>query len=122
MQQQHWFSETSLLKQPASRILSTILVLPHFEIFGLIYLHEKGVSIVNRVAELEGKNGIGAHCFAFFSYLVGGESVLIQTVVPPNPVQHFEFAANQPVAALVNHLRTIQIQFLMRALILVHIN
>lgn len=109
VQQQNWFSETSFFQQPASRILQIKekkLGLANVGTdFGLVHLHEKGVSVVNGVAELEGKNGISAHRFTLFTNLVGCESVLVQTVVPPDPVQNFQFAASQPVTALVNHLR-----------------
>ena len=49
------------------------------------HLHEEGVAIVHRVAQLEGKDGVGATAMKLLSQLVGGEPVLVEAIVPGNP-------------------------------------
>lgn len=70
-----------------------------------MYLHKKGVSVVNRVSELEGKHGVGIHLFELVSELLWCQSVLIQTVVPRDLFKGLNFTAYEPVTSIHYHLK-----------------
>lgn len=68
-----------------------------------MYLHEKRVSVVYGIPQLKGKNCVGSHFSAPLSDLVRCESVLVESVVPPDSLQSLDVTAQEPVAGLVDH-------------------
>ena len=62
------------------------------------------MAVVDGVPELEREDGVGSHLLEFSPQLVGSQSVLVEAVVPCDPLQHLDLAAEQPVSALVDEL------------------
>ena len=63
------------------------------------------MSVVDGVPELEREDGVGPHLLEFRPQLVGSQSVLVEAVVPCDPLQDLDLAAEQPVSALVDKLK-----------------
>ena len=61
------------------------------------YLHEQSMSIVNWVPQLKGKDGISTTETELGPELMGCETVLIQTIIPVNPLQSLDVSSHQPV-------------------------
>lgn len=65
----------------------------------------------NQEVELAAEDGTATcvHFFKLLFELIGRQPVLVQTVVPVDPVQNLQVSANQPVATFHHHLETRQI-------------
>lgn len=61
------------------------------------YLHEQSMSIMNWVPQLKGKDGIGTTETELCPELMGCETILIQTIIPANPLQSLNVSSHQPV-------------------------
>ena len=61
------------------------------------YLHEQSMSIMNWVPQLKGKDGIGTTETELCPELMGCETILIQTIIPANPIQSLNVSSHQPV-------------------------
>lgn len=66
-------------------------------------LHEQRVPIVNGIPQLKGEHRVGVHPPAPLPYLVRRQPVLVEPVVPADPLEGLDLAAQQPVAGLVDH-------------------
>ena len=71
----------------------------------IVYLHEQGVSIVDGVAELKGEHSICSTTFELCPQLGGSQSIVVESIVPANPLQSLYVPTNQPIATIKNHLR-----------------
>lgn len=60
------------------------------------------MAVVNWISQLEGKHGIGAHRLELPLQLGRREPIVVQPVVPLDPLEHLELSAHQPIAARVN--------------------
>eukprot|EP00048_Salpingoeca_helianthica_P016651 m.233462 g.233462 ORF g.233462 m.233462 type:complete len:612 (+) comp19158_c0_seq1:183-2018(+) len=65
-------------------------------------LHEEGVTVVDGIAQLKGKDSIGTALGELGPKLVGSEAVVVQAVVPGDALQHLQVAAHQPLAVRVD--------------------
>ena len=72
--------------------------------FFISYLHEKRVTIVHWIAQLEGEHGIGSHLLEVFPQFGWSESVAVESVVPSDSIEYFELSANQPITARIDEL------------------
>lgn len=61
------------------------------------YLHEQSMSVVNWVPQLKGKDGISTTETELSPELMGCETILIQTIIPANPLQSLNVSSHQPV-------------------------
>ena len=69
-----------------------------------MYLHEEGVSIVDGVAELKGEHSVCPTTFELCPQLRGSQSIVVESVVPSNPLQGLNVTTNQPITTLKDHL------------------
>mmetsp|Transcript_9295 Transcript_9295/g.27989 ORF Transcript_9295/g.27989 Transcript_9295/m.27989 type:complete len:287 (-) Transcript_9295:310-1170(-) len=64
--------------------------------------HEKCVTVVNGVSELEEEDAVGVALLIFLLQLLRSQSVLIKAIIVLEPLEHLEIAANKPVTARVD--------------------
>lgn len=67
-------------------------------------LHQQRVPVMYRISQLKGEHRVGAHLPTLCPDLVRRQPVTIQTVVPANPLEDLQVAADQPVAGFQDHL------------------
>ena len=58
------------------------------------YLHEQSMSVVNWVPQLKGKDSICSTLTELRPEFMGGEAVLVQTIIPVNPLQSLNVSSN----------------------------
>lgn len=58
------------------------------------YLHEQSMSVVNWVPQLKGKDSICSTLTELRPEFMGGEAVLVQTIIPANPLQSLNVSSN----------------------------
>ena len=62
------------------------------------------MSVVHGIPELECKDSVGAQGLELGAEFLGRESELVQAIVPADPLNHLQIAAQQPVTGLVDQL------------------
>eukprot|EP00043_Microstomoeca_roanoka_P009948 m.94829 g.94829 ORF g.94829 m.94829 type:complete len:458 (-) comp14741_c0_seq3:54-1427(-) len=67
-------------------------------------LHQKGMTIVYRVTQLEGIDGISVAALKLGTQLIGCQAVLIETIIPLDALKDLNFTANEPVTSRHHHL------------------
>jgi len=58
------------------------------------YLHEQSMSIVNWVPQLKGKDRVCSTLTELCPEFMGSEAVLVQTIIPANPLQSLNVSSN----------------------------
>mmetsp|Transcript_128356 Transcript_128356/g.273695 ORF Transcript_128356/g.273695 Transcript_128356/m.273695 type:complete len:248 (+) Transcript_128356:699-1442(+) len=67
-------------------------------------LHQEGMAIVHRVAQLEDEDGIGTHLIELRLQLQRREAELIHAIVVLDLLQDLDLPANKPVARVHDHI------------------
>ena len=60
----------------------------------IMHLHEQGMSIVNGIAELKGEYSVCSTTFELCPQLGGSQSIVIESIVPANPLQSLNVTTN----------------------------
>ena len=58
------------------------------------YLHEQSMSVVNWVPQLKGKDRVCSTLTELCPEFMGSEAVLVQTIIPANPLQSLNVSSN----------------------------
>ena len=65
------------------------------------------MSVVDGVSQLESEDGISLPLLEFGSQLVGGESVLIKSVLPFDSAENLQIATKTPVTGFPDELQNV---------------
>ena len=57
------------------------------------------------VPQLESEHGVGLPALELSTELVGGKTVLVETIVPLDPFEDFEFSSDAPVTGFEDELK-----------------
>ena len=68
-----------------------------------LYLHEKRVTVVNGVPQLKSEHRVCVHSTTPLPDLIGRQPVLVEAIVPADPLDDLEFTAHQPVPRIEDH-------------------
>mmetsp|Transcript_6459 Transcript_6459/g.15962 ORF Transcript_6459/g.15962 Transcript_6459/m.15962 type:complete len:341 (+) Transcript_6459:348-1370(+) len=86
-------------REPQHRFFEALL----FQLLGSV-LHEQRMPIVDRIAQLENKDGIRIKLLELSLQLCRGEAILVHAVIVLDLLQHLDLPTHKPVPRLVDHL------------------